>query len=1549
MADESRNPQDQYSFRQLLAQLKATNAEIEGLDRGIAELRKEAQVESRRAATRESGTARQTRARARAAVPATADEAKRIADETERAARAEQRRTEAARRRSELVLPERRSARETITAEQRAAEKLAQTRVRDAQRRIALERRYLNLVGTRGALDPRLLLVEPERRSTIDDLELARRVEERRQQALREQARVAYERGRLPLGAGAPPAPPPPRPPAPPAPPPPPPDDGRGLREVIGGSQRERVTDTEALTAAQQRAQAQQEALDHATRVAAQGTQEQRRALQEHARTLGLSGDSFRRHGALTTEFITAAAKGQTTIRELGYQVGATIGKFAGWTAAASAVYGAAAAMQRLGTGAIDSVSGVAQMQRVVDGLDTDAAQQQFRDLAREFNLPIATVSEAAFEAARVFKNQDDIFAATRTTLGAVRVAELSAGDAGRYLNAIYRGLGGTANDLQGTLDAANQITNRFGGTTQDLVAGTAGAAAAFRNAAKDGEGYKELLALIATGQAATGRSGQEIGTVVRRGATQVLRPEKRQTLLDLLGLDPRDASYTELIQRAQQIFADAATTAEQKSLIASTIFTPELASRGGQAILERGDLYRERLREAQPDRAAGSTGREVDRLLKSFREELAQIGVNLERLGSALAQSGALTTIGAMVQSLNAALNVATRIVETFALLPAPLRTSLVVLGQIVAARALLRRFDAGAPLVERFGVGQSLRRRPVPLERAEILQGIGYQRQWVEEETRSVGQRRQTAEFRRLRAQERLAQAVNEGAGEEEILRRRQQFLRFEREALDLAEDQADLAAQHRATLHQENEFKRRTVRSQRLSLEQQRAVAQELGIFYRNPTLEQRTTARPVPIGAPRDGGLGGAGGAASDLAFVGAAGRSTGAARAASRGAAQQGVLRAAVEEQRRSVTLFGRQNRAISTILGTASGAVVAAGRGIQGTAFGFTRLAASIGAALGPIELLILGAIGVATVYSEFVEASKKVDELRNLKALTPDQLDKRARKELKDSLPTQVVDAGFGLFSDIGRAVGVDLRTPNERRNDAAARALEESQRIRQLNRQGRLLTTRQIGQRYERRLRGADSAKEIDAAEQQALAELRGGRAVVLGRGPAALAAIRRSRQYIVRRAQEMRQVMGELRDAIPTDLTGLGTYAQVTLPSNIGLDGLRKGDIAGARRALRNARAIAKNATDPQERAQALAVIVAIEDAIIDGASRELDRMLRIIGKDPKRRSAAIGTFNRSLRRALPTGRSRERAEQEIAERGEREAQQAEQAANEALALRQAQRAAATAQFNRDHFANQAAILGRAVSDAQAAAADIRASSGTGADYYNALASVAQAQQAAAEYARQQAQELIRATGELRKARTDDPVRQAQIDLTTAKRLQRFATTEAERRQSRAEVINARKRVRDTALQSRVEDIDFRLEMERITREEAIRQLQSLTKTSGITKEARRDILRKIKALRDGGEEGELDLRVGDIKLPTAYEVRRALGEAQRGQAGPAVSAQQASYLRSSTVNNNMGGNTVNITVNDPQAAARVYEALDAYGMGPGRAADRAAGRR
>lgn len=107
------------------------------------------------------------------------------------------------------------------------------------------------------------------------------------------------------------------------------------------------------------------------------------------------------------------------------------------------------------------------------------------------------------------------------------------------------------------------------------------------------------------------------------------------------------------------------------------------------------------------------------------------------------------------------------------------------------------------------------------------------------------------------------------------------------------------------------------------------------------------------------------------------------------------------------------------------------------------------------------------------------------------------------------------------------------------------------------------------------------------------------------------------------------------------------------------------------------------------------------------------------------------------------------------------------------------------------------------------------------------------------------------------------------------------------EAAINRAQADVIEAQAGLRDAQLASRRADIEFALDMGRATVAQAIAQLQALLQIPGLTEQQTRDILLRIRQLRDGLNQDLAFNLPSDLRLPTLYEARRALQSQQAGQ--------------------------------------------------------------
>lgn len=201
------------------------------------------------------------------------------------------------------------------------------------------------------------------------------------------------------------------------------------------------------------------------------------------------------------------------------------------------------------------------------------------------------------------------------------------------------------------------------------------------------------------------------------------------------------------------------------------------------------------------------------------------------------------------------------------------------------------------------------------------------------------------------------------------------------------------------------------------------------------------------------------------------------------------------------------------------------------------------------------------------------------------------------------------------------------------------------------------------------------------------------------------------------------------------------------------------------------------------------------------------------------------------------------------------------------------------------------------------------------------------------------KQAEQARVSAEGELLESRTKNPVQQAKIKVRTDRRLLAGAQGPDEAIKDRATLNNDLSRYAEAQVTNKEEDIDFHLKMNQISTQTAIDQYQSLLKTHGLAKKSRNDLLLKIRELQNEigvGNNQVYDLAPGSIKLPTAYDVHRAIS-----------SAAHAGTLLHAGDDHSTIQNEINITVSKDGDVHKVADVID-KAMGSGvKARLRAAG--
>lgn len=298
----------------------------------------------------------------------------------------------------------------------------------------------------------------------------------------------------------------------------------------------------------------------------------------------------------------------------------------------------------------------------------------------------------------------------------------------------------------------------------------------------------------------------------------------------------------------------------------------------------------------------------------------------------------------------------------------------------------------------------------------------------------------------------------------------------------------------------------------------------------------------------------------------------------------------------------------------------------------------------------------------------------------------------------------------------------------------------------------------------------------------------------------------------------------------------------------------------------------------------------------------ANRALDARREILAvTDEQKQAAAIATATNELARVRAdprsTGAQKLEAENNLlrAERAKTDARKQERDA-----LREAQQKFAMESLAPGDAVARAQLgLQQAMDDVEKARVDHGINS---ADYVNAMTARIQAQRALDDAIRNiDVANLNLATAYANAA--DDSVASANIAVRTAQAALTAAQKAANGVET-ADVINARAAVIDAtaaahraALQNEYDTIDFNKTMGTITGSEAVAALQRILDTQALTDKERQDLMVKIKGLQDdvNGALGDSPFNIGDITLPSQYEIKKALGLNQLGEVWKANYAQ------------------------------------------------------
>jgi Phage-related minor tail protein len=435
-------------------------------------------------------------------------------------------------------------------------------------------------------------------------------------------------------------------------------------------------------------------------RDAGQATQ----ALTGDVNRLGLaqaqSSDAMRQHGALTTEWIQALARGETTISEVGYQLMATTAKFAGWAVAAGAVFAVIGALDQVKNGAEAASTGVQQLTRTIDGLNRTQASISLANLSTEVNVPISEASNAVFEMSRSFHSLPDAVEGAKLALGAFKLDNVEVAESVDAITAITQQFGLTMAQVIPYWDEMAMAQQKFNAPMSAQIEIIQNSAAAIKNA---GGNLRDYIQLQAIALKTTQLPGAQVAAAFRLMTNQ-LNPTTTTGATDIarlkqLGINTKQ-SPTDLLFQVLQKAPKWSSQRVDEAMVA--LFGKRSAPKMAAFLTEGEALVPAAKRDLSAQGAQGAFQEELTKQLGTTKEQIKSFGHELQRLGVVASQTGAVTaftkTLGLAVGVLHGVGSLGTGL----ALLPTAAKDAGLAITTLVAALGFLSRTRVGGSLAD-------------------------------------------------------------------------------------------------------------------------------------------------------------------------------------------------------------------------------------------------------------------------------------------------------------------------------------------------------------------------------------------------------------------------------------------------------------------------------------------------------------------------------------------------------------------------------------------------------------------------------------------------------------------------------------------------------------------------------------------------------------------------------------------------------------------------------------------------------------------------------
>ena len=173
------------------------------------------------------------------------------------------------------------------------------------------------------------------------------------------------------------------------------------------------------------------------------------------------------------------------------------------------------------------------------EGVASDYSDE-IKDMAIQFGLSGQATTQLTADFKQAGFGIDEALGLVDTALTGVKIAELSAEEAGRLLIANIRGLGVEADQATHFMDAWNEVSNNYAATAEQVAIATGKLAPVAQSA---GLSFNELVGIVTPLIEVIG-SGEEAANALKSGLANLISPAaKVKNALSDLGVAQRDSN----------------------------------------------------------------------------------------------------------------------------------------------------------------------------------------------------------------------------------------------------------------------------------------------------------------------------------------------------------------------------------------------------------------------------------------------------------------------------------------------------------------------------------------------------------------------------------------------------------------------------------------------------------------------------------------------------------------------------------------------------------------------------------------------------------------------------------------------------------------------------------------------------------------------------------------------------------------------------------------------------------------------------------------------